>query len=351
MKKTLLALLISFSLFSCDKDEDSNDDNTIEGCAVTTTGLDKVFITHEGNFGSANAEIGLWDLAENSFTADVYDCKNDEVFGDTFQSFYVAGERIFWVINNSGKIVVTDKSFNKLGEITGLTSPRYFVPIDENYAYVTDLFSGVISVVNHQTYTISHTIPVAVEWTEKAFVFEGSAYLVGSTLIDNVNYIYDYSIVKVNLLDETVSYIDVPFSVSDADADELGRLWLVGSDLDFNPLAYTLDMSSDELTMAIDNFAGSSLAFVRVNNSNENVYGIVDGDVYELDRATNSTSLVSDLDLTYVYGFDINQNNNDMYVLDASDFSGNGTAVRINEAGEVNSQIEVGVIPKAVLVP
>jgi hypothetical protein len=38
-------------------------------------------------------------------------------------------------------------------------------------------------------------------------------------------------------------------------------------------------------------------------------------------------------------------------VLDASDFSGNGTAVRINEAGEISSQIEVGIIPKAVLVP
>ncbi|MEJ6681618.1 MAG: hypothetical protein QNL21_05945 [Flavobacteriales bacterium] len=344
MKKTLLALLISFSLFSCDKDEDSNND-------VNTEGLGKVFIAHEGNFGSANAEIGLWDLATNSFTADIYNLRNDEVFGDTFQSFYVAGERIFWVINNSGKIVVTDQSFNKLGEINGLISPRYFVPIDENYAYVTDYFSGVITVVNHQTYTVSHTIPVVVEWTEKAFVFEGSAYVIGKTLIDNVNYIYDYSVVKVNLFDETVSYIDVPFSVSDADTDELGNLWLVGSDSDFSPLAYTLDMSSDELNMAVNNFAGSSLAFVRVNNSNENVYGIVDGDIYELDRATNSTSLVSDLDLTYVYGFDVNQNNNDMYVLDASDFSGNGTAVRINEVGEISSQIEVGIIPKAVLVP
>ena len=351
MKKTLLALLISFSLFSCNKDEDSNNENTQEGCTVNTTGLDKVFIAHEGNFGSANAEIGLWNLAANSFIADIYDCKNDEVFGDTFQSFYVAGERIFWVINNSGKIVVTDQSFNKLGEITGLTSPRYFVPVDENYAYVTDLFSGVITVVNHQTYTVSHTIPVAVEWTEKAFVFEGSAYLVGSTLIDNVNYIYDYSLVKVNLLDETVSYIDVPFSVSDADTDELGNLWLVGSDSDFNPLAYTLDMSSDELTMAVNNFSGSSLSFVRVNNANDNVYVILDGDVYELDRTANSTSLVSDLDLTYVYGFDVNQNNNDMYVLDAVDFTGNGAALIINELGETLNQIEVGVIPKAVLVP
>ena len=222
---------------------------------------------------------------------------------------------------------------------------------DENLGYVTDLYSGSITVVNHQTYTISHTIPVPVEWTEKAFVFEGSAYLVGSTLIDNVNYIYDYSIVKVNIADESITYIDVPFSVADADADELGNLWLVGSDVDFNPFAYTLDMNSDNLELAVDNFSGSSVSFVRINDSNESVYGIIDGDVYQLDETANSTSLVTDLDLTFVYGFDINENNNDMYILDAADFTGNGSAVRINEAGEIANQVEVGIIPKAVLIP
>ncbi len=351
MKKTLLALLITASLFSCDKDEKDENEDPETGCTINTSGLDKVLIAHEGNFGSANAEIGLWDVTVNSYTSDVYDCKNEEVFGDTFQSYHVEGDRIFWVINNSGKIVVTDKSMNKLGQITGLTSPRYFIPIDENLGYVTDLYSGSITVVNHQTYTISHTIPVTVEWTEKAFVFEGNAYLVGSTLIDVVNYIYDYSIVKVNIADESISYIDVPFSVTDADADELGNLWLVGSDVDFNPFAYTLDMNSDNLELAVDNYSGSSVSFVRINDSNENVYGIVDGDVYQLDGAANSTSLLTDLDLTYVYGFDINENNNDMYILDAADFTGNGTAVRINEAGEIANQVEVGIIPKAVLIP
>jgi DNA-binding beta-propeller fold protein YncE len=59
------------------------------------------------------------------------------------------------MVNNSHVIEVVDgTTFKSLGTITGLNSPRYFYPVNDQKAYVTDLYAKAIWIVNPSTYKL-----------------------------------------------------------------------------------------------------------------------------------------------------------------------------------------------------
>src|SRR3990167_357372 len=65
-----------------------------------------VYITCEGNFQFGNAKISFYDITGDTVIEDIYQPANNSSLGDVCQSMYFFNNKIYIIINNSGKIVV-----------------------------------------------------------------------------------------------------------------------------------------------------------------------------------------------------------------------------------------------------
>jgi DNA-binding beta-propeller fold protein YncE len=146
-----------------------------------------VFVTNEGNFQWGNASVTYYDFADSVANAtDLFAQKNNRPLGDICQSMYIYNGKAYLVLNNSSKIEVADAgSFVSLATISGLGSPRYFLPVSSYKAYVTDLYANSVQVVDLQQNKVVKQIPLR-GWTEELLLYQGRVYVTNL----RTNYLY-----------------------------------------------------------------------------------------------------------------------------------------------------------------
>ena len=174
--KTTIFLFSSLILFfvSCKKDTPADSTSTSGFNASSSTG---VYISNEGQFNNSNASLTYYSGSGNTSTTDVYNQVNNATLGDIAQSLAKINNKLFIVVNNSSKIEVTDLiTLKKIATITGLTSPRYLLPVTANKAYVSDLNSDTVSIINLSSYTVTGTIPIAGS-SEQMVSYNGKVYV------------------------------------------------------------------------------------------------------------------------------------------------------------------------------
>jgi len=150
----ILGAALLFILSSCKKDPppDNND--------INISNSHGVFVINEGNFQWSNASVTYFNFTSEDYAADIFKDINNRPLGDVAQSVYAINGTAYIVVNNSGKIeMVNLNDFSSKGVISGFVSPRYFLPVSTTKAYVTDLYSNSISVVDLSTNIIMETIP------------------------------------------------------------------------------------------------------------------------------------------------------------------------------------------------
>lgn len=163
--KSQFLFLFPFCLFllaSCVKDKPE----PVKEELVSFSNKAKVYVVNEGNFMSGNASVSLYDPGTNSVVEDFYKTQNGTGMGDVAQSMYYYNSDYYLVVNNSNKVVVCDREMKMKASVSGFTSPRYFLPVGNSKAYVSDLYSNSIQVVNLSTKSISGNIP-CYGWTEQ----------------------------------------------------------------------------------------------------------------------------------------------------------------------------------------
>lgn len=126
-----------------------------------------LWVANEGNFGWGFGTVSWIDTESGEVRNNIFRQVNGRILGNVVQSMYRWNDRIFIVVNNSQKIEVVDaRDFSSIGRIDGLSSPRYFLPLSQEKAYVTDLYAREISVVNPVTMQKTGSIKTS-GWTEK----------------------------------------------------------------------------------------------------------------------------------------------------------------------------------------
>ncbi len=335
--KLFLIGILSCTLFACRKDKP--EDVLQPNISIGTNG---VYITNEGNFQFGNAKISYYDPTQTTASEDLFQPANNRPLGDVCQSMYLFNGKAYLVINNSSKIeVVNPNTFVSTAIITGFTSPRYFLPVSNSKAYVTDFTSNQIAIVDLSNNTISGNIPCS-GWTEELALAYGKAYVTNQRR----NKVYVINTSNDILTDS----ITVGYASNSIVEDKNGKLWVMCGGSQTNSINASLHRINPvtnivEQTFTFPNLSDSPWR-LDINGTNDTLYFLNNG-IYRM--TINSTSLPTASFIAQgsnnFYGLGIDPASSIIYVADAVDYVQRGVIYRYRPDGTLINTFLAGIIP------
>jgi len=129
--RILLSIVLSqFLLISCEKEPDRSNDSV-------PPSLKGVFCINEGAFLASNGGVTFWPSDGSAGVVDLFSTANGFPAGDVLQSMRIHNGRAYLCVNNSQKIeVVSMADFKRLGTISGIAGPRYFLGLNDSLGVV-----------------------------------------------------------------------------------------------------------------------------------------------------------------------------------------------------------------------
>lgn len=333
----VIAVLLSALLFGCKSDKPDDSPSPV----INTGESGKVYITCEGNFQFGNAKVSLYDKKDSTVVEDLYKEVNHTPLGDVCQSMTLFNNRFFIVLNNSSKIVVVNAgTFVKEGEITGFNSPRYFIPITNSKAYVSDIYANCIYVVNLSDNTISSTIPLSHDSQQMVMMY-------GKVFVTSM---YSDKIIVVNTTTDQVSdSITVAWAPGSVCQDKNGALWVMCSGdsllnkssalVQINPLSNSVIKSFT--------FSGNHAPWRLCMNAQNDTLYYLDRNVYRMSIYDAQLPVDAFINgrANLFYGLGVDPLLNEVYVADAVDYIQQGVVYRYNTDGALLHQFRTGNIP------
>lgn len=306
----------------------------------------QIVVLNEGGFGYKNASFSLFNADSNKIYNDIYWLKNNEKLGDVLQSVNIINNKYYWVLNNSGKIVITDTSFIKIGEIKTLNSPRYILPITETKAYVTDYTANKIAVVNLKSNIVENYIPCK-GWTE--YLIE-DAFNPTHIWVSNK---YSEYIYKINSTTDIIE--DSIKTIYGTDAmvfDKNNNLWVTcggESSKHINSAIFKINTSTKQILNKIETSSTLFSSHLQINSTKDTLYWL-DSGVKKMSINSNiypTSNFISENNRLF-YGLNINPVTNEIYVTDAVDYVQSGYLIKYSTKGTELGNYKVGIIPNGV---
>lgn len=334
--KPIACLLFVFAFTACVKDK-PNDSIQPE---VSLSVGHQVYITNEGNYGSNNASVSLYDLGNGNLHTDIYKTQNNNAaLGDVCQSIKKINNFYYLVVNNSGKIVVVNADdFKFKTAITGLNSPRYILPVSPNKAYVSDLYANSISIIDLNSNVKTGSIACS-GWTEQMVMLYNKAFITDM----KSNYLY----VANTITDQISDSVLVGPNAGSLVIDKNSKLWVLSAG---NSTATTSGKLSriNPITLQVElslNFGSSdSPGSLCINIAKDNLY-FLNTHVYSMnisDASLPTVSFVSGSGHTF-YSIGINTITNDIYVSDAIDYIQKSTIMIYNPSAQLINSFKAGI--------
>lgn len=336
----LTLFLFSFAVvfFSCRRDKPENP--LMPAISIANSG--GVYITNEGNFQYGNAKVSYYSITDASVTEDLYKIANGTALGDVCQSMYLFNGKAYIVVNNSGKVaVVNSKTFATITEIQGLGSPRYFLPVSNNKAYVTDLYANSISIVNLSTNSKTGSIPCK-GWTEELISVYGKTYITNKQS-DKIYIVNE----ATDLLEDS---IQVGYGSNSIREDKDGKLWVLCSGSISNTIKASLHKINPVTKQVEQSFLFASAADspwrLNINGSNDTLY-FMNNNIYRMSISAStlpSTPFITSNGRAF-YGLGVDPINGTIYVSDAIDYVQRGMVYRYSSNGALINSFLAGIIP------
>lgn len=298
---------------------------------------ERVYVVNEGNFTSGNASISLYNRKTNEVQEDQFKAANNMALGDVAQSMVLINERYYVVVNNSGKVVVCDKSFKMSSNITGFLSPRYMLQVSANKAYVSDYKSGSIAVVNLSNNALSHHIALP-GWTEEMLLLQNKVY------VCNVNREYLY-VIDPNQ-DKVEDSIWVGKNASGIQADKNAKLWVLSSgDHATSPARLSRINSSTHEVEKSFVFPSTREPFkLAINGRKDSLY-FMDKGVFVMPvnaEAMPDVPLIT-AGQSHYYGIGIHPLSSEIYVSDALDYVQRSHITVYSASGSKKAEFKAGI--------
>lgn len=347
-RKILMAVCVMTLLTGCMKWDYGDDPEDFD---ASGNGL---FILNEGNFQYGNATLSYYDPLNNRVENEIFFRANGMRLGDVAQSMTMHDRKGWIVVNNSHVIFAIDPvTFKEVGRIENLTSPRYIHFVNDEKAYVTQLWDNRIFIVNPKKYAISGYIQVPDMTMESGSTEQMVQY--GKYVFCNC-WSYQNRIIKIDTeTDKVVGQLEVGIQPTSIVLDRYGKLWTV-TDGGYErspygyeaPSLYRIDAATFKIEKEFRFRLGDSPSELQLNGSGDRLYWIND-DIWSMDVTANRIPVRPFLESrdTKYYGLTVNPGNEEVYVADAIDYQQQGMIYRYSREGDLLDEIYVGVTPSA----
>lgn len=332
-------LLIGCSFFSC------KDDPIIPNTNVNRFS-NGVLITNEGQFQAGNASVSFYSI-DGEIQEKIYSETNNQPLGDILQSINIQDDKTYLVINNSSKIeVVNTEDFSSISTIENLGSPRHIQIINDSKAYVSDLYSGAISIVNLASGEKTGEIPIGGA-SEEMVLFGKEVFVTRPSLFDN----YSNEIFVINTdTDEIIDSITLGYNPSNIQLDKNNQLWVMcNGDRDVPENLgglYRIDPTTKDVTLALP-FTDKEMSFyprLALNGNKDQLYFLKLA-IYTMPidaKALPSSPLIQ-AEGRDIYGLGVHPTTNQIFVGDSGNFVQKGTVTIHDETGLELSSFKAGV--------
>lgn len=255
----------------------------------------------------------------------------------------------FIVINNSAKVeVINMDDFRSVNTISGFTSPRHFLPVSDSIAYVSDMFSGSISVVNINNYTITKTIETGMS-TEQMKKIDDEVFL--------ANWMGGNKILVIDpIMGEIIDSIEVIIEPNSMVMDKNHKLWVLCSGGYLNeemPGIIRIDPVTREKEKIFRfSVLESSPSHLCINGLGDTLYFLNNASlparqgIFQMpvsDTEIPSEPLVQTEKLFYSIGVD--PESGIIYASDAVDYQQKGKIFRYLPEGALKDSFDVDIIP------
>ena len=341
-------ILLTFLPLMCEPSENSREKYD------ETSG---VFICNEGNYTFGNASLSFYDPTIHEVHNQVFFSVNGFPLGDVAYSMTLKDSLGYVVVNNSGKIVVINTStFIHAGTIGGLTSPRYISILDSHKAYVTDLYSKAISIIDPVSQEVTGIIPVGVP-TENMITAGNQLFVTSWSFGDQV-YRIDTS------TDRVIDSLTVAKQPNSLVIDKDGKLWVLsdGGYPGFPPGQDHAALTRIDLpSFSIDNVLqfhslSASPHHLQMNSDGDSLFYIEAGWGANPGNGTGVMALsindeilpekpLIESEEKRFYSMGLDPGSSLIYLTDAGDYLSKGLVYRFTTGGSLVDSFLVDVIP------
>jgi DNA-binding beta-propeller fold protein YncE len=305
-----------------------------------------------------NASLTYYDPETRQVIEDVFFQTNALPLGDVALSMTIRDSLAYVVVNNSGRIYIFNtRTFEVMGKITGLISPRYMHFISETKAYISDLYARSIAVVNPQTMEVTGAITVNNSNSE--FYQHATEQMLQYDRFVYTNcWSYDDKVLVIDSeLDRVVDSIEVLKQPNSMVLDRHHALWvLCDGGTEGSPYGYEaagllkIGAGSTEAQIIHRFSPGESPRDLKINGSGDTLF-YINGDVYQFAvNGFNDPKLLIESPYegnmwTGFYGLDVDPYSSEIYVADAIDFVQRGMVYRFTPEGVPVDTFRVGIAP------
>ncbi len=340
MKKIFWILFLGLLFFSCRKEDKTN---------LPTISSDGFYIINEGNYTWGNSSLSYFDEQKQTIENDVFYKANHAPIGDVAMDMKIIHNKGFITINNSGLIYVVEPSTAKyVATIGSLISPRYILPVNDSLAYVSDLYSPYISVINTYRYqTIGH---IFTGKSTESMIKDEHQIFVTSWSFNNKIYIID------ELQQRVTDSITVGLQPNSITLDRENNIWvLCDGGYSGNPVGH--EKSSIWKINAATHQVIESFYFPNINyaarslvmNSSADTLYYIYHDVYKMsiyDSILPQQSFIEAHQSNF-YSVWIHPLKPWLLLTDAKNYTSNGTVFLYHIHGNLLGKYDAGIIPRA----
>ncbi len=306
-----------------------------------------LFVVNEGNFMYGNASLTSYDTLSRVTENDLFYRVNGLPLGDVAESMNIWKSKGYIVVNNSGKIYVFDVGSGKYtGKITGFTSPRFIHFINDQKAYVSDLYAGKISIVNLTTNMITGSIPCPSHLSTEEMVQYGNLVFVSCWSGDKTVLVIDTT--KDQIVAE-IATGDQPCGMA---IDRFNKIWVLcqsqaGNNNKNQAVLQRIDPDNKKIDRSLIFPVNANPVKLVIDGQGENLLFLLNNEVYKFQVQADQLpeKPVISIQSKLSYGLGIDPHNGNIYVGDALDYQQSGSIKRFSSAGSLLDSFKAGIIP------
>ena len=329
MKKDLVKCIIPIIVLlgACKKD-----DKVVAPPELAAT--KGIYVLSEGTYSGNDSKLAYRDASSGSVFGDFFVQQNPSVsagLGDTGNDMIIYGSKMYIVMNGSGNVTVLNAatatllsqiSFGGLG--SGNRNPRYALGV-KGKVFIT-CWDNTVSIIDTTSLQVSGSIAVGAN--PEGIISSGNyLYVANSGALNYPDYDSTVSVVDMSTMME-IKKIKVGLNPQQLEVNSTGDVYVsaYGDAFATVPVPASISVISSSTNM-LKTTLGTDYQFdhIRIFNDTAYMYSNYGNTIKVYNTISNTlirNSFIADATpVTVTYGLNIDEQNGDVYVGDAGDFS------------------------------